>query len=277
MYGGKDVLVVRGGGPVDSKCDRAWRWWNRQRATIFLCLFSVYIILRIGLWVLDFSTTKDSNMFFLETRAKKMAIVIPFREDDIDRLTNTLRYGWRMATLKCFPLPEGPSSSSSSSSYTSWAHHPCATLSPQQPPDPPLWFPDDRFLVQKACDSAKGYGYFIDLIFYLDGNFEDLTESKLRIDDAIADNSMLRNCFETLIFLSSRSDMGDLEDRLPPLSSSPPSSHDLPENYMFLKLTYLFKLSELAYNAYDYFFWMPLDVQPIRDYWIDGIYEQVTH
>ena len=46
-------------------------------------------------------------------------------------------------------------------------------------------------------------------------------------------------------------------------------------DFMFLKLLYLFKLSEMEYNTYDYFFWMPLDVQPIRSFWIDGIYEQV--
>ena len=34
----------------------------------------------------------------------------------------------------------------------------------------------------RGCDSSKGYGYFIDLIFYLDGRYEELPYAKAIIE-----------------------------------------------------------------------------------------------
>jgi hypothetical protein len=251
--------------PTDTSCDRFWRWWKRKRTAIFLCLFSVYIILRIGLWAIDLSKSKEENMFFLETKAKKLAIVIPFSISDLPRLLRAIRYEWRLSSLHCLPLPD-----------TSWENHQCGVLEVEKNGVRSEWKADETHMKQRACESTKGYAYFIDFIFYLDGNYdEDLPNAKIQIEDAIGENGMLHDCFETLIFLSSRSEAIEVANINAFRSSHNEIYSSSPQTYLYLKLIYLFKLSELAYYAYDFFFWMPLDVFPLRNYWLDGIYEQV--
>lgn len=262
----KSLLVVRGpgGGTQENVFDRCDRWWKKKRTTISLCLFSVYILLRMGLWIMDFSQSRDSNVFFLESRAKKLAIVVPFFEDEIAKLTWKLRYGWRMTNLKCLPMPRD----------ASWEGHPCGVRTVGEGTlESVTWKPDERYMKLDACQDAKKYGFFVDLIFYLDVGFDQYPLLKQEIQEAIADNPMLEGCYETVIFMSSsmHTDMFDNRDLYVETTKMPRV------DFMFFKVFDLFKLPDYEFNAYDFFYWMPLNVQPVRDYWLDTVYEQVRN